>query len=69
MKKLDPKEDMENLNNFDIPFNIVVEKMLDFMGNLPEGDDKHSLEVGYVNFLRLFKNGVKIIPSASFLFP
>ena len=41
MKKLKPKQDMENLNNFDIPFNVVVEKMLDFMGNLPEGDKKH----------------------------
>jgi hypothetical protein len=38
------KKDMENLNNFDIPFNVVVEKMLDFMGSLPESKEKFSLE-------------------------
>lgn len=40
MKKVKPNSECTNLNNFDIPFNVVVGKMLNFMGNLNEGEKK-----------------------------
>jgi len=38
---------------------MVILKLLDFMGTLPEGDEKHNMEKAYVSFLKNFTPKVK----------